>query len=372
MTLDLSALRLSPETSALLPLRASYAPLEELRRFGTWWLAPFARVGLDLLAVRLVPGRRLVDGPVVWAAGSATVTVASSAAYAVPVVVLAQILATPHRWLEARELLPREWGELVAAHRALGGADELDALRGLVHDEALRVACASPGASRDAAAALMFARVDPAPATGAFRAAALPRTSHADADGDGASAPPAPLVASVPPEPPSPFDPWAAAGAALDFGAEPRSRSRAWRLFSAPAGLDLAWADAAVPLPDPDPAQAARRLHEAARLLAASPHPVPEVWRADPLWPALLALAAAPGPAAYHGVEMMQAAAQLAEAGQPERALHALSHVQFWNSFTGAEPMDGALEAASALARQQGWAALTAMTEAVQGAARAS
>lgn len=372
MTLDLSQVRLSSEVAALLPLRPSFAPLDELRRFGTWWVAPFARVGLDLLGVRLVPGERLLEGPVVWASGSATVTLASSARCAVPVVVMTQLLAAPHRWVSARELLPREWAELVTAHRALGGLDELEALRAVVADEVLRVACAAPGAARDAAAALVFARVDPAPATEAFRGAAL---AHARRAAEGAAGLAGEEPRSVETQARSAaeaagrFDPWAAARAALAFGERPRSPERAWRLFAAPAGLDLAWADVAAPMPTPEPAQAARRLQQAARVLAERAATAPGEWIADPLWPAVLALAAAPSPFAYHGIEMLEAVGELVEREQPERALAAVTHVQFWSSFTDAEPMDGAIEAANALALLQRWPALLAMTEAVLGVA---
>src|SRR6266511_4531135 len=136
---DLSEVELSPETEALLPLRGGDAPLGQQRRFGTWWTAPFARTtDGDLVGFRLIPGVRIVDCPIVWTSGPAAITVASRSDRVVPAIIFTQMLSAPRRWVDASELLDSEWEELCAAHRALGGVDELAELRKVASDHALR------------------------------------------------------------------------------------------------------------------------------------------------------------------------------------------------------------------------------------------
>lgn len=367
---DLSEVELSPETRALFPLRGGEAPLVEQRRFGTWWLAPFARTeGGDLIGLRMLPGVRLAEGPVVWASGTAAVTVATRADRVVPVVVFAQMLSAPRRWVDASELLDTEWDELAAAHRALGG-DDLAGLRAIARDDKLRAECARPGPVGAVAVARTFERLDPSPDTTLFRRALFAA----------ASAQPLPAV-----PPAVGTGPWAAALDALAFdparvgpvrasfaSAAHRDSgaavlAAAWRLFRHPAGLDVVWGHPADPWPEPVATVAARRLHAAARLLVANSGAAPADWRGDPVWPAIAALAAAPGPFDYHGAEFIEAAAELDRRGAPERALPALTAVEFWNFLAGGQPMDGAIEAAHALARRQGWTHLIAITGAVVG-----
>jgi hypothetical protein len=57
----------------------------------------------------------------------------------------------------------------------------------------------------------------------------------------------------------------------------------------------------------------------------------------------------------------------LDERGESERALHALTAVDFWNFLAGGPSMEGALEAAHAMARCRRWAHLTVSTGAVRG-----
>jgi hypothetical protein len=349
---DLSDIELSRETQALLPLRASEPALDEQRRFGTWWIAPFARTtDLDLVGFRLIPGRRTADCPVVLASGPASVTIATRADRVVPVVVFAQMASAPRHWIDAAELLDSEWDELRAVHRALGGADDLAALRAIAADPALQASCAQVGPVGAAAAAAVFARLDPSPGRAAIQ--------RALAAGGGA----APAAADA--------GDWSAALDAMAFAGDPSGDdlAAAWRLFRHPAGLDALWDPAGKALPEPVASDAAARLHRAARRLAARAEAVSGEWRADPLWPALCALAGAATPFDFHGVPFIEAAAVLDERGAAERALQALTAVQFWHFLAGGAPMDGALEAAHALAQRRGWAHLEVISRAVIGAA---
>jgi hypothetical protein len=353
---DLSAVELSAETRALLPLRADDAPLAEQRRFGTWWIAPFARTdGNDLIGLRLRPGVRIADSSVVWVSGTAAVTVATHADRVVPIIVFAQMLSASRCWVDASELLDTEWDELAAAHRALGGTD-LAVLRSIAGDHELRAECSRPGPAGAVAAARTFERLDPSIDTALFRRALIAAVSGH----------PLPAVGGA-----IDTGPWAAAHDALAFdperGGDP-ALSTAWRLFQHPAGLDTVWGHPVEPWPEPVATEAARRLHAAARLLAENAAATPADWRADPLWPAITALAAAHSPFDYHGVEFIEAAADLDQRGASDRALLALTAVEFWNFLAEGEPMDGAIEAAHALARRQGWGHLTTITGAVLGA----
>src|SRR6266511_4377371 len=136
---DLADVDLSRETGALFPLRGGEPALAQQRRFGTWWTMPFARTtDGDLVGFRLIPGTRIVDCPIVWTSGPAAVTVASRSDRVVPAIIFTQMLSAPRRWVDASELLDSEWEELCAAHRALGGVDELAELRKVASDHALR------------------------------------------------------------------------------------------------------------------------------------------------------------------------------------------------------------------------------------------
>jgi hypothetical protein len=355
---DLSEVMLSLETRALLPLHAGEAPLREQRQFGTWWMAPFARMAMNgLLGFRMIPGVRLVEGPVVWTSGPAAVTVASRVDRVVPLIVFAQMVSAPHRWKDAAALLDGEWDELRQAHHALGGTDELEALRAVALDEALRAACAQSGALRDKAATAVLEQLDPSPATTAFRRSWLAVIAGR----------PLPLVENA--------GCWAAALDALacDDGDErdPRGEAlaAAWRRFQHPAGLDVGWSHSPNewiwPWPAPAAVDAARRLHVAARRLVTRAEETPSQWRDDPLWAAIAALAAAPSSFDYRGVEFMEAAAALDERGESERALHTLTAVEFWNFLAGGPSLAPAIDAAHALASRHGWAHIEAMTEAV-------
>ncbi len=357
MAFDLSQLELSPETEAFLPLRADDPPLAEQRRFGTWWIAPLARVaGADLLGFRMMPGKRLADCPIVWASGPAAVTIATRVDRTVPVIVFSQMARSPHSWRDAMELLDVEWDELITAHRALGGTDALAVVRSLAGDESLRRACQAPGPARDEALTLAFEQLDPAPANRSFRRALLARTRGE----------PLPAVPDA--------GVWAAAldslaydpsQAALDLRRGRPNAAAAWRMFSHPAGLDATWGYPLEPWPEPSATDAAKRLHAAARLLVAERTSLPPEVHADPLWRAVTELAAAESPFDFHGVPFIEAPAALDEQGHPERALHALTAVEFWNFLAGSAPMDGAIEAAHELAKRNAWAALSAITGAV-------
>jgi hypothetical protein len=349
---DLSRLALSPETRALLPLHADEPALVEQRAFGTWWIAPFARtIGRDLVGFRLVPGQRVAECPVAWAAGPAVVTVASRAEYAVPMVVFREMLRVPRRWLEASELLEVEWEELRSAHRALGGGDELVELRAIATDSALRASCATQSRARDAAVAAIVARLDPSPET-----IALQRAVEQMRNGEDSSS----LAGEV--------GCWRAAFAALALdlvGDDDRALAAAWAIFEHPPGLDMAWAARADVLPSPDATASARVVHAAARLLATRAADAPAAWRADPRWSAVVALGNVTDPYSYDGLAFLEAAAALDERGEPEGALAALAAVPFWSFLADGPAFDEVLEAAQALAQRQGWAHLATMTRAI-------
>jgi hypothetical protein len=351
---DLSAIELSPATRGLLPLRSCNAALEQQRKFGTWWIAPIAQTGaFDLVGFRLLPGTLKIYSPIVLSSGAAAVTIATTSAQLVPIMVIAQIASAPQRWAEAAVLGAREWDELVAAHRVLGGRDDLDALREMVHYEELRAICAQPGALRNAAVAEAFNRIDSA-GLGTLRdvfctaveGCPWPATHH-----DYKSH-------------------WDAALHAIRF--DPKrpldvSLAAAWGLFQHPAGLDNVWGDPLDPWPAPDAAEAGRRLHRAARWLIAHADAAPADWRSDPLWPAIAALASAPSAVEFHGGPFLEAATALDGVDQAERALHALTAGSFWSCLAGGTESSGALEAAHALARRRHWPHLEANTGALIG-----
>ena len=345
---DLSEIDLSPETHALLSIHAGAAPLEQQRTFGTWWMAPFARTDdQDLIGLRVMPKRRLVECPVVYADGPATVTIASTSRHAVPVMVFAQMAMAPRYWKAAAELLDSEWEELVGAHRCLGGDDDLTALREVAGDDQLRSRCQAPGNEGRAAVAEALDRLDPSPAR---------RRVRELLSGEGSEA----HFAQAPA--------WSAAVVALGFEKKAPLAQRlhaAWGMFQAPAGLDVCWAGPIDPWPRPVATRVAKALHAAARLLRGNDVKVPSEWREDPLWSAIEQLALADDPFSFLGVPFLESAAALDEQGHAERALNAATAVQFWSYLADGPIMDGGLEAAHMLAKRERWSALRTITEAV-------
>jgi hypothetical protein len=346
---DLSEIDLSAETHALLPIRSDAAPLQEQRAFGTWWIAPFARTDdRDLVGLRAIPTLGLAEGPVVWASGPATVTIASTSHRAVPVLVFSRMVTARRHWKAAAELLDVEWDELAGAHRCLGGDDALATLREVAGDEQLRARCQAPGIEGRAAVAEVLDHLDPSPARRRVRDLLSGQQTEADL---------APTPAA-----------WSAAVVALGFEEKAPLAQRlhaAWGMFQAPAGLDVCWAAPIDPWPRPVATRAAKGLHAAARLLSTNDKKVPPEWRDDPLWSAIDQLARVDDPFSFPGAPFLEAAAALDEQGQAERALNAATAVQFWSYLSDGPVMDGALEAAHMLASRQRWAALRTVTEAV-------
>lgn len=363
MRFDLSKLRLSAETSALLPLRASEPAFEEQRDFGTWWMVPFARIdGLDLLGLRAMPERPMSEWPVVRAKGLAAITVASRAAHAVPMLVARQMGLSPRRWTEAAELLDNEWEELCRAHRALGGTDELAALRALANDRALQTACAAnPSSARQAAVASIMALLDPTPETRAF-AEELARGGRADLRS---------------PQAIESFGVWRAAATSLSLVLsqtlqdEPARVAAAWSLFAHPAGLDTVWNAPSDLWEVPDATGSAQRLYLAARLSRISPALLPVEALTDPRWPAILNLSNVANAYSFDGVDFLEAAAGLDVRDAPGdalAALNALTAVRFWGFLSKQPVLDEVIAAARELAERREWTVLAMNLEAVASA----
>lgn len=357
---DLSKIRLSAETRALLPMSGGESAFEEQRDFGTWWMVPFARIdGLDLLGLRAMPERPMAEWPVVRAKGPAAITVASRAAHVVPMLVARQMAGSPRRWTEAAELLDNEWEELCRAHRALGGTDELAALRALANDRALQTACASsPSSARQAAVASMMALLDPTPETRAF-AAELAMGGGADLRSPGA-------IES--------FGVWRAAATSLSLVLsqtlrdEPARVAAAWAMFAHPAGLDTVWNAPSDLWAAPDATGSAQRLYLAARLLRLSPALLPVEALTDPRWPAITNLSNAASAYSFDGVDFLEAAGGLDGRDGPGdaiAALHALTAVRFWGFLSKLPAFDEVIAAARDLAERRGWTTLAMNLEAV-------
>jgi hypothetical protein len=132
---------LTGETEPLCGMRAEIPPEvnRATLRAGQWWVYPLAR-GADniLFGLRLTPGVAMKDSAVVVADRAQAATIASSPAYLVPTRLHGTLRRGGEKWDELASLPPRKWKALVALHHTLGGDDDLDEVRKLVRDKAVK------------------------------------------------------------------------------------------------------------------------------------------------------------------------------------------------------------------------------------------
>ena len=322
---DLSAVDLSRETEKACEWAVGH-PFAGIRQYGVWWAAPIVRTwGLDIVAARAVAALPPREWPIVLVDGPAVATLATTSATALPAAIFRIMALAPERWRLVADLVESEWAELRVLHQALGGEDGLEGLRALAGDDALRAALAQPG--DDAARAAALDVLDPSPTA---------RRWHGLLRGDAASG--------------EDLGVWRHAAAALE--AERRGDAdSAWRWLQHPNGLDAG-------RDFPDAIVCGRRLHAAARRAVEGAR---DEWRADPLWPAVEALAAAPDHLKYDGVAHLEAAALLDGSDDTERAWSALMSHAFWTYVNRGSDGAPAREAAAWFASRRGWTDVAAL-----------
>jgi hypothetical protein len=327
--------------------------------FGSWWVLPFARTDAgDLVGLRLLPDVPPSRCPVVKLVGAEAVTLASRPAHLVPIALIWRMFGHESGWAAVADLPEPAWRELAAFHRALGGADDLRALRAVAADGTLRRYNADLLRHMQAwwrVEADVLARLDPAPETAVYRRyvqrAIVERTAPLPLpDGGAAWRPGLAAVAFV-----------TNRGAAGNDRGDRRGweAAAAWEMMAWPA-VD-AGRRHAVQRVDTDGTRAAKNGREAAQALlrrGGGRSTAAKSWKADPLWPAVVALAEQGE--SYDGAAHVRAAEELARSGQPERAYAALAAASFSaGAGAGIAPLEP-LERAAALAKSAGWKAIVA------------
>lgn len=349
---DPSGLEIEEELAAACDLRFDVyddTKLEALNA-GLWWVLPIARNhASQLIGLRLWPGRALAESAVVVSNGSEAVTLCSRPAALVPRRLFDHMASGAERWREVSGWSEAQWAKAAALHRALGGDDELAALRAVAADGALAARLRGDADTKARARGEGYGRIDPAPETAAYY---------------GFAAEVAVALAATKPMPE--VGAWSQALAALAFwgsGREPKAagaaelrRAAAWKVMEGPPALDTSRSGGGMTIaPSADLAPALVR--KAASFVVAE---CKAERGGDPRWAAIEAVARGGGEAGgYDGGEHGKAAAALEAGGDVEGAYAALTAAAYWSYYGGGsggggegEARGDALDAAISLAQR--------------------
>jgi len=297
---------------------------------GLWWSLPLLRMtGIDVIALRMMPGVALAESPVLRLTGPTAVTIASSPRALMSALIPLLMTAGPELWAAVRALDVDQWKELEELQRELGGGP-LAPVRRVVEERQRQV----PSFTEDPRARSQWL-------------ADIWRTLDPQRPGGAA---------------------WSAARASQRFveleAREPSTAApsverlvAAWDLLAEPNALDSGRSDVDSLLLHPDFAVSLRILMRARRLLADHRDRVPPALKADPMW-ALIEAVAADSLGYDVSTEMMVAAAYDEEAGEPERAFTMLTNQSYWNHVRSGRDQEAPLDAAEWLAEKSGWAEL--------------
>jgi hypothetical protein len=334
---------------------------QALSTCGTWWVLPLGHRRGDVIGIRVVPNRALADCPVVQLSEHQALTLVSRPEHLVPYLLFPGTILQREHWDRLLTLPPPVWEALRAAHRALGGKDDLDAIRQVLTDGRLRDAGLIEDRSDESRERRreIRTRIDPTDETRAFFEYLFAAVERYDA--------PVPIPA---------LGGWRAAAASVCLSAanmnldnlEARGPEAAWELLRQPAGLDCF--QGRTPSMTMAPTGDSDQLVHAAHLLVERADGLPEAWRGDPWWPAVTALAAAGDD--YDGVAHMDAAGALQQEGRAAEAFAALTTSAYWMYVQTQEAFPSLRETTAALAADSGWAetsrALAAIAEGIERA----
>lgn len=306
----------------MLGLRFILRPWERASQIGAgnWWADLFGSLTsneyLGLIHWSDLPT------PVVCVQGCESVLMASSPASLIPVVIYRTGLdAGAESWLQRRAA----WGAIrqqaLAAHRALGGKDELAVLeRVLFNDRLLGAITAQPAAAQELMRGRILATLDIHPSHQAYRRYLNRLIEH------GFCWPP-----------PAQLGLWYGAAAAAALVSAPLTSlprpailECAWALLQWPAGLGLCHPGTPVQIDLPAGGQAATVLELAAELLIAAGSDIPSGCAKDPRMDAVRALAAGDYEGTWQGYH--RSVTSLLASGSTRAAWSALLSATFWQS----------------------------------------
>lgn len=338
---------LSPGVERLCGMAAEIPPEVNRETFGAgqWWVYPLGRAGgSHLVGLRLTPGTALAKSSVVIARGPLASTIASSPAYLVPIRVHDNMMGGGARWDEIARLSKAEWKALVELHHTLGGGDDLDELRKLTTDKAVKKAYEKGSADYDGmvrARAESLTRLDAASETRVY-ASYLVKAA----------------VERVAPTPTPEAGCWNPALATLalfisqnDPDDDPRRDEQlwaAWRVVHHLPGLDTARSGTGIVVSDT--ISVAVALHISAAKVVTKRKD--KAWTSDPVLAAAEKLATAKK---YDGAAHLEAAAALDKAGDAAGAFTQMAAATYWRVQARGASDPEALDAARKLARRARW-----------------
>jgi hypothetical protein len=336
-----------PEVERLCGMAAEIPPEVNRETFcaGQWWVYPLGRAGgSHLVGLRLTPGTALAKSSVVGVSGPQAVTIASSPAYLVPIRVHDNMMGGGARWDEIAALSKAEWKALVDLHHTLGGSDDLDELRKLTTDKAVKKAYEKGSADY---AGMVRARAD-----------SLTRLDTASETRIYASYLVRAAVERVAPTPAPDAGCWNAALATLalyinqnDPDDEPRREEQlwaAWRVLHNLPGLDSGRSGTGIIASDLTSVAVA--LHTSAAKVVTKRKD--KAWASDPVLAAAGKLATTKN---YDGASHLEAAAALDKAGDAAGAFTQMAAATYWRVQAKGEADPEALDAVRRLARRARW-----------------
>jgi hypothetical protein len=318
----------------------------EVVRAGLWWVHPLGRRSPNVIVgLRLTPGVPLARSPVVSGRNATVSTESSSPAYLIPLHLHQYLIGGEEGWDRVASFAAskEKWAALLKIHHVLGGQDNLEHIRKMLADRALRKVYADESNLRARRRAIGESRqkIEPVSETLAY-------LQYASKAADTFVAPlPTPDAGC-----------WNAALASLVFYAsqndpdeEPRlleELDSAWRVMHFPPGLDTSRSGTGTALISSSEKSSAL-VKSAAKIVVKRKQ---KEWVSDPLFPAIEKLAKTKK---YDGAAHVVAAAELERAGRFADAFNALIAAAYWEqNATGVAGKDR-LEAALKLAKKAKW-----------------
>jgi hypothetical protein len=338
---------LSPEVERLCNMAAEIPPEvnQSTFRAGQWWVYPLGRAGgHHLVGLRLTPGTALVSSSVVIARGPQAITIASSPAYLVPIRVHDNMMGGGARWDEIAKLSKATWKALVALHHTLGGADDLDELRKLTTDKAVKRAYEKGSADY---AGMVRTRAESLTRLDAATETQVYARYLVNAAVEGVAPTPAPEAGC--------WNPAIATLALFMSQNDPDDQPRrdeelwaAWRVMHQLPGLDTARSGTGIIATD-STATAVALNTSAAKVVTKRKD---KAWASDPVLAAAAKLATVK---TYDGAAHLEAAAALDKAGDAAGAFTQMAAATYWRAQAKGAADPKALDAARKLARRAAW-----------------
>lgn len=329
-----------------------------LIKYGTWCILPVAKrfpflkiFGQEVVGVRLLPNRSILESPVVICSGNQIITASTTLASAIPMLIYRYSLyEQPKRWKIICDRWSQIEDELIALHSALGGHDRLKGIRSLLFDEQIYSQSNQPNAFQESVRESLDI-LDQSPEHLLYRKyvhqAILTHT------------------ATIPL--PKGFGCWTNAAKIIAFQANLSRKYdiefpllAAWEVVNMPASVDTGTTREIQHL-FRSGGNADLRIYKAVEFLYQYQDKVPTEWQEDPIWKATMMLAE--HGQNYNGIAHIETAKHLDEQGQPERAFDALISAAFWSYNYQGKALNTTIEAAYYLASKYGWEEIYAILD---------